>query len=79
VNSSIDKRIFSLERVVKMQTMRRFRSLDFSAITNDELDYLAWIAEHVGEHGPAWIETALSDTDRVDLDAMLARIVILEE
>ena len=59
--------------------MRRFRSLDFSAITDDELDYLEWIAEQRVEHGDEWIEATLSTGELANLDAMLARVVVLQE
>ena len=79
MKATIGKRVNSLEQVVRQRSMRRWRSLDFSAITDDELDYLAWIAEQRVDHGPDWIETTLTAKERADLDAMLARITVLEE
>jgi hypothetical protein len=79
VKATLGKRVLMLEQIVKQKTMRRFRSLDFSAITDKELDYLAWIAEQRVEHGDEWIEATLTSQELVELDAMLARVVVLQE
>ena len=75
MKATLGKRVRSLEQVVKQKTMRRSRSMDFSAISDDELDYLAWISENLADHGPGWIEATLSPQELANLEAILGRIV----
>ena len=74
MKATVGKRLLSLEQVVNQQELRRPRPRDFSAITDDELDYLEWISENVADHGPGWIEATLSPEELANLDQIVGRI-----
>ena len=79
MKARVGKRVAGLEAVLLRHDLRSFRSLDFSALSDDELDHLEWIAEQRGIHGPEWIESTLSPDELTRLDGMLRKVVVLPE